>query len=287
MTLPTGPPPELSSPVVCPICDAADGELWGRHYRGYRIVRCRRCGLRYVNPRPAPEAVLSVYGDRYFDRWREREADPDAAAAAASDDRRYADVVLRHARADRPSVLDVGTGRGSFLAHLASTSSVGRLAGTDVTDVNEGVLRERGIELHVGEVDDLEPGEWDVVTAHHVLEHVLDPNAFLAACRELLTPRGILHVVVPNEGSAISRWKTLQSRARLKSRPFKHLAPEHHLWFFDARTLARLLEKNRLRVVYMGTMAGGKKRGVVRRSLQGGLDRARLNAWLQAVAVPA
>ena len=286
MTLPTGRLPDLTARVPCPICDVADDEPWGRHYRGFMLVRCRRCGLRYVNPRPAESDVLDVYGDRYFDRWREREADPEAAERGEADDRRYADVVLRHARVEKPAILDVGTGRGSFLAHLAATGAAGRLAGTDVTDVNAKYLRARGIELHVGELDALPPGEWDVVSAHHVLEHVLDPNAFLASCRRLLTERGILHVVVPNEGSAISRWKTLQSRARLKSRSFKHLAPEHHLWFFEAGTLARLLEKNGLRVVYMGSMSGAKRRNPLRGAVQGALDRTRLNAWLQTVAVP-
>jgi 2-polyprenyl-3-methyl-5-hydroxy-6-metoxy-1,4-benzoquinol methylase len=264
----------------------ADDEPWGRHYKGFTLVRCRRCGLRYVNPRPRAEDVLDVYGDRYFDKWRAREADPDAEARAGADDRRYADVVLAHARAEKPSVLDVGTGRGSFLIHLGATGRAGRLAGTDVTDVNAEHLRGHRIELHVGELDDLAPGAWDAVTAHHVLEHVLDPNAFLESCRRLLAPGGILHVVVPNEGSAISRWKSFQSRARLKSRPFKHLSPEHHLWFFEPATVTRLLEKNGFRVVYLSTMAGGKRRNAFRRLAQGALDRLRLNAWLQVVAAP-
>lgn len=273
-------------PVSCPICEVEDDELWGEHYAGYRIVRCCRCGLRYLNPRRNPEANLEVYGDRYFDRQREREADPEALRFVAENDRRYADTVLRYARAAQPSVLDIGAGRGSFLMHLRSLPRVGRVAGTDITEVNVAHLRAHGIEIRVGEIGELELGRWDVVTAHHVLEHVLDPNRFLARVYELLTDRGIAHLVLPNEGSFMSRWKSGLSKSGVKPRPFKHLAPDHHVWFFDPRTLTRLLEKNRFRVVYAGSTAGAKKRNPARRLAHRGLDALRLNTWLEFVAEP-
>lgn len=285
MTLPTGKQSGTTD-VPCPICDLTDDEVWGRHYAGFTIVRCRRCGLRYVNPRRDVDENLEVYGDRYFDRQRHREADPEISRHVAENNRRYADTVLRHARVARPTVLDVGTGLGSFLVHLARTRPVGRVAGTDFSAVGAEHLEAHGIELHVGDIADLELGRWDVVTAHHVLEHVLDPNAFLSRVRELLTEEGILHLILPNEGSFMSRWKSGLSRTGIKPRPFKHLAPEHHLWFFTPRTLARLLEKNRFRVVHLSSTAGAKRRNRGRRIAHRALDRLRLNTWLEAVAVP-
>ena len=59
----TPPPPSDSRDVPCPVCDAEDRELFFE-VRGYRIARCRRCGFRYVNPRPSEAALLDLYAGR-------------------------------------------------------------------------------------------------------------------------------------------------------------------------------------------------------------------------------
>lgn len=269
--------------VPCPICGVFDEELWGRHYQGHMIVRCRRCGLRYLSPRRNPEENLAVYGDRYFDRRRRREADPEWGGYVTENDRRYAVTILRHARVLRPSVLDIGTGRGSFLILLSRLHEIGQVAGTDITDVNREHLHTHGIELYLGDVTELELGRWDIVTAHHVLEHVLDPNAFLSRVRSLLADRGIAHFVLPNEGSLMSWWKSSLNRARVKPRPYKHLTPEHHLWYFTPRTITRLVEANGFRVVELRSTAGAKRRALPRRLAQRGLDALHLNTWLDVV----
>jgi SAM-dependent methyltransferase len=271
-------------PVRCPICEIADDEFWGRHYAGYTIVRCRRCGLRYMNPRPSEAEILAIYGDPYFDQDRRRRIDPEIAAYSAETSHRYATTFLRYTRASNPCVLDIGTGLGHFLIHLSKMSGVGRLGGTDITDVNRERLATHGIDLYLGDIAELDLDRWDVVTVHHVLEHVLDPNAFLTRVAELLGDGGILHLVLPNEASFMSRWKSYLSRSGLKPRPFKHLSPEHHLWYFDRETLNRLLEKNGFRVLYAGTSAAVKRRNPVRRLAHRALDALALNAWLEFVA---
>jgi SAM-dependent methyltransferase len=42
-------------------------------------------------------------------------------------------------------------------------------------------------------------GTFDVVTAHHVLEHTVDPNAFIAEIAEHQDEGGILYLSVPNQ----------------------------------------------------------------------------------------
>src|SRR5687768_15534571 len=51
-------------------CDPAEELLFtasaeGGNYR-FRIVRCARCGLIYLNPRPAPSALLTYYQSDYY-----------------------------------------------------------------------------------------------------------------------------------------------------------------------------------------------------------------------------
>jgi 2-polyprenyl-3-methyl-5-hydroxy-6-metoxy-1,4-benzoquinol methylase len=272
--------------VHCPICEVADDEIWGRHYAGYTIVKCRRCGLRYLNPRPNAAETLAMYGDLYFDQDLRRQEDPEVASHVAENNRRYAITCLRHCRAPNPCVLDIGTGLGKFLIYLSRMPGIGRLGGTDITEVNRERLAAHGIDLYLGDIAELELGSWDVVTVHHVLEHVLDPNTFLTRVANLLEDDGILHLVLPNEGSFMSRWKSFLSRAGFKPRPFKHLGSEHHLWYFERETLTRLLEKNGYHVVYAGTRAAVKQRNPARRVAHRALDALGLNTWLEFVAEP-
>lgn len=276
----------MEETVVCPVCPDRAPRAWATEYRGYRIVRCPGCGLRFVSPRRSVAEDRAFYDAGYFERQRQREADPDLRRWVDATDQHYVDTILRHVRVARPRVLDVGIGRGSFAIRMAARPEVASVAGTDVTEANADHLAAHGIQLHVGDLAELELPPYDVITAHHVLEHVTHPNPFLDRIRGLLTERGILHLVLPNEGSLQSKWKSALSRTGLKPRPFRHLSPDHHLFFHTPATLRRLLAARGFEVLHDGTMAGAKPRSAPNRWLHAALDGARANAWLECVAAP-
>jgi 2-polyprenyl-3-methyl-5-hydroxy-6-metoxy-1,4-benzoquinol methylase len=63
---------------------------------------------------------------------------------------------------------------------------------------------------------------YDLIVALHVLEHVVDPIAFLTKCYDLLKPQCPLYVITPNDDD---------------------LTNPDHLWFFNMGTLASTLFK--------------------------------------------
>jgi SAM-dependent methyltransferase len=79
----------------------------------------------------------------------------------------------------------------------------------------------------------LPPGSCAAITMFHVLEHVSDPRAYLAAARELLQPDGRLIVQVPNAAC----WQF-----RLLGRRWNGLDVPRHLTDFRERDLQILLE---------------------------------------------
>ena len=101
-----------------------------------------------------------------------------------------------------PRLVDVGPGRGEWLALLAGS-------GVPAVGVDDNLpmvrhLRERGLDVvhadgtdHLGSVA---PGSLDAVTAFHVVEHLdLDALlALLAAARRALRPGGLLVAETPN-----------------------------------------------------------------------------------------
>ncbi len=83
-------------------------------------------------------------------------------------------------------------------------------------------------------------GLFRVITMFHVLEHLPDPGAYLAAAHKLLGPDGRLVVQVPNAGS----WQF-----RVLGKRWNGLDIPRHLNDFRAEDLRLILERNGFAVV--------------------------------------
>jgi 2-polyprenyl-6-hydroxyphenyl methylase/3-demethylubiquinone-9 3-methyltransferase len=99
------------------------------------------------------------------------------------------------------SALDVGCGAGLLAEPLArlGASVTGIDASPEVIEVARDHAARQGlaIDYRAGEVEALE-GEFDLVTAMEVIEHVADPAAFLKALARRLAPGGLLVMSTPN-----------------------------------------------------------------------------------------
>ncbi|MEP6695736.1 MAG: methyltransferase domain-containing protein [Pseudonocardiales bacterium] len=100
------------------------------------------------------------------------------------------------------AVVDVGSGRGEWLALLADAGVSASGVDANPAFVEEG--RSRGLNLVHGDavahLQGLAPGSVDLITAFHVIEH-LDVEtllALLAASRQALRPGGCLLLETPN-----------------------------------------------------------------------------------------
>lgn len=102
---------------------------------------------------------------------------------------------------DGKTALDVGCGAGLLTEPLARLGArvTGLDASPEVIAVARDHARAMGLEIHyrIGEVQKLE-GQFDLVTAMEVVEHVADPPAFIAALAKRLAPGGLLIMSTPN-----------------------------------------------------------------------------------------
>ena len=85
---------------------------------GYVIVRCRVCGLQYVNQLPAPAQLRAIYGEEFFHVGRKFSGDP--ASAGLINARHRVEAVRRLSGVGRRRWLDVGCATGDFLVCAAS-----------------------------------------------------------------------------------------------------------------------------------------------------------------------
>jgi 2-polyprenyl-6-hydroxyphenyl methylase/3-demethylubiquinone-9 3-methyltransferase len=98
--------------------------------------------------------------------------------------------------------LDVGCGAGLLAEPLARLGA--EVTGVDAAAENIAVAREHAagsrlaIDYRAGELASLGLGQFDLVTAMEVLEHVADKSAFITELARHLAPGGLLVLSTPN-----------------------------------------------------------------------------------------
>jgi SAM-dependent methyltransferase len=219
----------------CPICGARARS--GDAALEPRPLRCPACRLVYIDPLPAAALSPSSYGAAYYDPWQGTEE----AARLVLWRRRLMQVLARDASG---TLLDVGCGDGLFLR-------VARDAGLAVEGIEfspEGARRAAlrlGRPVAVGDLsrDRVLHGPFDVITLWHVLEHLPEPAAMLAAVRARLRPGGLLVVAVPNLDNLPLRLAYRLARGRPLPL-YEEGAREPHLTHFSAATLSGALQRH-------------------------------------------
>jgi 2-polyprenyl-6-hydroxyphenyl methylase/3-demethylubiquinone-9 3-methyltransferase len=117
-------------------------------------------------------------------------------------DRHWPDDVLCRHPLEGKRALDVGCGAGLLAEPLARLGA--EVTGVDAAAENVAVAREHAagsgleIDYRAGELATLGLGQFDIVTAMEVLEHVADKPAFLAGLARHLAPGGLMVLSTPN-----------------------------------------------------------------------------------------
>lgn len=246
--------------VACALCGREDDEALFQK-DGFAIVRCRACGLVYVNPRLTMAALMDLYN--------RQQISPAAyyVRTERQDERSFAARVRLIERYRPPgSLLDLGCGPGVFSA--VARARGWRTVGLDVNPQSVARCTSRGLEA----ICDVFPSaalagrSFDVIVMNDFLEHLPDPAAALRAAAELLAPAGLLFITTPDIGSLV---------ARASGRRWLHLKPNEHLLYFDRRTIAALLARAGFRIEYLRSVGRIRNLGVA-------LEKLRLVAALPA-----
>lgn len=203
------------------------------------LLECEDCGL----IRLAPFIEESRIGDYYPTNYAPYNAGGDRPARPLVSlvksllvlpyTLRYGQPGYFIAPFGRGRLLDVGCGSGLYVRQMSVLGW--QCAGVDMSDiaVEEARKLNPDAEFHVGLAGDLEAGEqFDLVTMHHVLEHLPLPRQAIANCYRRLRSGGRLVISVPNIGSFESR---------CFGRRWKGLDVPRHLLHFREPVLGRLL----------------------------------------------
>jgi SAM-dependent methyltransferase len=249
----SGSPPSAGPPGPCPLCarqeqaaavwKAPYGLIWKRLADEWQVIptediirkyspstatslfECVGCGLQFFHP--ASSGGTDFYGllassPRYYSarKWEFGWVSERLPPAGA--------------------VLDVGCGRGDFLAAVLPQTR--RAAGLELDQRTAAEARARGLEVESGDLESFaraHAGEFDAACLFHLVEHLADLRPFIRQVVACLRPGGSLYVSVPN-------------RDRSLKGPFESLdCPPHHLSRWGPRQMERLAGELGLRLVHL------------------------------------
>lgn len=225
--------------LPCDLCGAEDPRfvLESRGLDG-PLVQCSKCGLRYVGER---RSILTFGSDAAHETAeRVKQANCGFRYLRLEEEHRLALLNakwrLELIRRFKPSgkLLEVGCARGDFLKVAREVF--------DVYGVEPSPdLAESASAIAPVQRDVIEKTPWsgfDVVASFHVIEHVASPRSYIGAAANKLKAGGLIVIETPNIDSL--PYRILKSR-------WRQFIPEHY-FFFDPKTISKLLAENGLRV---------------------------------------
>ena len=151
------------------------------------MVRCRHCGLVYVNPRIVRAELWERYNQDYFENtYIPAMGDFDPAANFA----RFEPILqkLHSFQRSRGNLLDIGCATGLFLE--AARRDGWGVIGTEISQYAAQYARDRfGLEVLVAMMEEqsvLPSDHFDVVTMWETIEHLENPFETLCSANEVM-----------------------------------------------------------------------------------------------------
>lgn len=251
----------ISECNACPVCGSRKVRFIFSASEDRDEWRCSGCGALFYWPLPTPEEQKAFYDSQWSESGSEYVGHfCDPAYEAANLRNSFLPRLDRFAKQGLSGrLLDVGCSVGTFL-------KAAKERGWDVRGIDLGqqacarTAESVGCRVHCGTIEtaELEPGSFDVVHASQVIEHVLDPRAFVQAARRLTRPGGALLLATPvvepvvfNATFHLQKW-LIPRVSGGRERPFPWAVHyPFHVIVQTTRSLRLLLESQGFEIVHI------------------------------------
>lgn len=233
----------------------------------FQVVKCRDCGMVYLNPQPTAEEIAKYYPSNYAPYLSQGQFKPsqflrltggvklflsDNYPKLFSKIKNVKRLLFRvqgkvkhesiqDSNFDKISCLDFGCGSGRNMELLREDHPRWEISGLDNSTIACETASAKGFKVYCGNVDqvNLPKAGFDRVYMSSVIEHLHDPRQALLIINSALKPGGKLRVMTPNISSI---------GARLFRQYWHALDTPRHLYLFNKTTLKFMLEETGFRI---------------------------------------
>ncbi len=208
--------------VACDVCGGSQTDLLFEK-EGFHHVRCRGCGMVFVNPR------LDSHIEGQMHSGTGSMGDDSLTGSQIRRIQKELDRLERYRKFNK--IIEIGAGRGWFLSEAA-----GRGWQTWAVEINydaleklrakgiHGIIEEPAEEFHC-------PSDsFDIVRMWDVIEHLRSPRSALKRIHEVLRVGGLLYLSTTNFAS-LSRW--------VNGPEWVYLNGADHIHLFEPITITR------------------------------------------------
>jgi len=262
------------TPSKCPLCNAtgefdfSSKDLMFQGNQTYSYHRCISCNLIYQHPIPSDKEIADFYPESYtvykqpcrthftplqLSFLKQRHGYKQLKTGLLSDffatilRREYVNDIVDYV--ENGLALDIGCGNGEYLLRLKSIGW--KCKGVEFNDKAVSICLSNGLDIFQGDLKSAKFGSstFDLVTAHHLLEHVPDPNELFSEISRLLKPGGRLLIRTPNAKALGRSWFGTNWYANDVPR---------HLYLYSKGNLTKLAQGHGLTPVKIHTIVKSK-----------------------------
>jgi len=242
----------------------------------YNIVKCKKCGLIYSDPRPMlskMEVGKFIYNKEYYKNEMPYNGQSKYITRIfRTSCEEQASIIERYVSKGR--FLEIGCGTGMFMEIMQRRGW--QVWGTEVSTYAVESCKRKGLRVLNTDLRGLDfpPGYFNCIMLGQVIEHLSDPSSIIKKVWELCAKGGLVVVSTENAEGLSSKIETfirgpLQTEigkavikkffGRYPRGFYGRISPPVHLFYFSEKTLSLILRKHGFKIIRIIKVSRGNK----------------------------
>lgn len=229
----------------CKLCGSENIQKYHKDFIDNEIYICNVCKVQFMNPQYTDE-----YLSNYYSTYTKEEPKWDEPLSYGHNF--YLELIEKYITR-KGTLLDIGCGKGHLLmqAKKRGWDCFGYEVDCDTVDYFSKKL---DVKMFCGEFEKINwhTNSFDVISMHHVFEHLKNPLTYLNIINSLLVKEGILFIVLPNIRSLSAIFKFRLEKLKIRKKNIaKYYDTSHHLFYYQPETLSNLLIKHGYKILHL------------------------------------
>lgn len=210
----------------------------------FSVVKCKKCGLVYTNPRPVQKNISNYYPNEYWEMDGVDSVSNDIETKLKKFAHKFINKIsykMTVPPKQGGKILDIGCGDGTGLLKLKKEGW--ETYGVEISDLAAKYAREKGgLNVFTGTVEaaEFDAEFFDGIILSHVVEHLYNPKSTLTEVNRILKKNGILIICLPNFSSV---------EAKIFEKYWIGWDLPRHLYHYTPITITSLLNKTGFNVL--------------------------------------